>query len=699
MLDCDWSSDVCSSDLVTDALGATATATFQLTVNGAVSATQSVASTALTQNTAATSFTPVTGSGGTAPLAYSVSPALPTGLSMASATGAITGTPTVTSAAATYTVTVTDANGATATASFRLTVDAEITIGVVVRTKVVVVGQSAGSFTPLDVTGGARPFTFSITPALPAGLTLDTSTGTISGTPTVASAATAYTIRVVDANGASGSGTFTLTVTAVTAANDTATTLQGVAVAIDVTANDRGGPFTGVRVASAPTHGRATVSGLQILYTPDATFTGTERFTYTATTSGGVSAPATVTVTVTARPDPSKNSDVVGIISAQNMMAEQFARTQISNFNSRLESMHGTGRVGNRLGVSIQNGGPRFPDEARDERDRGPADRLESPTGVIDGEKPTGPAPHPSASGRARKADREPARGGEAPAATELFDRDFAFWASGAITVGRVDANSRVDTTKIETSGLSAGVDHRFSDLLSIGLGLGYGRATADIGTRGSRVDATSYSVVGYASLRPSTWSFVDLIVGYDKLDFDSQRSIDGTPALAMGSRSGQMLFGAVTTGVEYKRDNWMLSPYVRVDGLFGSLDGFTERAADPSKALHYDRQDLSSMSVNLGLRGKIATTWDFGKVTPFFRAEFQHDLARTTTAGLSWADLGGGGPHYTLAIPHPSATRGLLGLGAEMDIWGFLFGLEYQNTFGSSSETQAVTAKVVKRF
>jgi hypothetical protein len=73
-------------------------------------------------NHAATAFVPVTGSGGTSPLAYSVSPVLPAGLSLSSSTGAVSGTPTAISAAATYTVTVTDTNGATASATFSLSV-------------------------------------------------------------------------------------------------------------------------------------------------------------------------------------------------------------------------------------------------------------------------------------------------------------------------------------------------------------------------------------------------------------------------------------------------------------------------------------------------------------------------------------------------------------------------------------------------
>ena len=92
-----------------------------------MTATQAIASKVLTQNVAATSFTPVTGSGGIAPRSYSIAPALPTGLSLNTSTGAITGTPTVTSGATTYTVTVTDANSATASNTFNLTVNGAVT--------------------------------------------------------------------------------------------------------------------------------------------------------------------------------------------------------------------------------------------------------------------------------------------------------------------------------------------------------------------------------------------------------------------------------------------------------------------------------------------------------------------------------------------------------------------------------------------
>ena len=209
---------------VTDANGATATATFQLSVNGEVTASTAIASKVLTQNQVATPFTPVTGGGGTTPLGYSISPGLPMGLSLSSTTGAISGTPSATLAATTFTVTVRDANGATASNTFSLKVDAAVTATQAIPSEVLTQNHAATPFTPVMGGGGLGPLAYSISPALPAGLSLSTTTGQISGTPGVASTATTYTVTVTDANSATATSTFSLTInSAVTAAQTIAT--------------------------------------------------------------------------------------------------------------------------------------------------------------------------------------------------------------------------------------------------------------------------------------------------------------------------------------------------------------------------------------------------------------------------------------------------------------------------------------------
>src|SRR5262249_53731583 len=156
--------------------------TFSLTVNGPVTAIQSIPSKTLTQNQTVTPFTPVTGAGGTAPLSYSVSPSLPTGLLFSTSTGQITGAPTVTSVTTTYTVTVTDANPATASNTFSLTVNSAVTATQAIPSTTLTAGHATVSFTPVTGGGGTAPLSYGIAPGLPAGLSLSTSTGAITGT-------------------------------------------------------------------------------------------------------------------------------------------------------------------------------------------------------------------------------------------------------------------------------------------------------------------------------------------------------------------------------------------------------------------------------------------------------------------------------------------------------------------------------------
>lgn len=143
-------------------------------------------------------------------LTYSVSPALPSGLSLNTATGQISGTPISVTALANYIITAGNALGST---SFVLSLKVDAVplappTGLSYPSpRTYTVGVAIAALSP-TVTGTVTAY--SVAPALPTGLSLNASSGQISGTPTVVSAATNYTIT---ASNSSGGTTFALNIT------------------------------------------------------------------------------------------------------------------------------------------------------------------------------------------------------------------------------------------------------------------------------------------------------------------------------------------------------------------------------------------------------------------------------------------------------------------------------------------------------
>ena len=208
-----------------DSAGSRVDAGFTLTVEAgavALSANQAVPLTTLIQYTLATSFIPVTATGGINPLAFSIDPVLSAGLSFNTATGQISGTPTTRDSRTTHTVNITDNNvpKQTATQSFTLVIDPKPVVTVqAVPIKGVYEKVPTATFTPVTASGGYGIISYNISPPLPDGLTLNTSTGAISGTPTAPSAQTIYSITATDSNTPPvfGSNTFKLTVSSLPA--------------------------------------------------------------------------------------------------------------------------------------------------------------------------------------------------------------------------------------------------------------------------------------------------------------------------------------------------------------------------------------------------------------------------------------------------------------------------------------------------
>jgi hypothetical protein len=138
------------------------------------------------------------GTGGTTPYRWGLkasSPGLPEGLTLNSEDGGIRGTPTAIGKA-THTFTLTDATSRTVEKSLQLSINA---IPLLITTPSPLpqgtVGQPYSA--SLAASGGTGTYTWG-SPDLPAGLTLNTSTGEISGTPSDPPSSLDHTFTVTD---------------------------------------------------------------------------------------------------------------------------------------------------------------------------------------------------------------------------------------------------------------------------------------------------------------------------------------------------------------------------------------------------------------------------------------------------------------------------------------------------------------------
>jgi subtilisin-like proprotein convertase family protein len=151
-----------------------------------------------TKGTVINNLSPSTSGGGV--VRYAVTPKLPSGLSMNSITGLISGTPLAPTPAAPYTITATNPDGSTTT-SLNITVIDIAPSALTYSSNPATYRIDQAITLNASTNSGGAVVSYAVTPALPAGLALNTSTGIISGTPTALSTSANYTITATNTGG------------------------------------------------------------------------------------------------------------------------------------------------------------------------------------------------------------------------------------------------------------------------------------------------------------------------------------------------------------------------------------------------------------------------------------------------------------------------------------------------------------------
>lgn len=218
---------------------------------------------------------------------------LPPGISINTSTGLITGS-TVVASTTMFPVTLTAMNGSgTTPQAFTLTV----TLPPPAITSPATANGTATIPFSYQIVATNSPTSYNAT-GLPTGLSINTATGAITGTPTVLGTSNV----TLSATNASGTGMLALTITISNQPTPSAFPVTisvpfNTATTFDLTAA-LSGNYTSVAITSQVSHGTLVLNGFSVTYTPNTGYFGQDSFAFTATGPGGTSAPATVTVQV-----------------------------------------------------------------------------------------------------------------------------------------------------------------------------------------------------------------------------------------------------------------------------------------------------------------------------------------------------------------------------------------------------------------
>ncbi len=654
--------------------------------------------TSLSNGTVASAYSQtLTATGGTAPYSFTRdSGTLPAGLTL-NTNGTLSGTPTA-GGTFNFTVRATDAASQSATQAYTLTIAAPT----VTATNTVPAGRRGFAYSQtLAGSGGTGPYSFALdSGALPAGITLS-STGVLSGTPTVVGS---FPIGVRVTDSSTGTGPYSSVVNLTLVVNAAAiavtpTSLPSVIVGLPyeqtLSATGGAGAYSyAVTAGALPTGIILIPNGAgagRVVGT--ASSVGTFGFTVTATDAFGNTGSVALTIAVTARPDPSRDPEVRGLNSAQEESTRRLVEAQISNFTNRLERLR-DGRaqdramdirvtsalaggwqggpsagLSQRLGVA---GGIETADPLRAEvaamrfapmgLDTG--DRIGGAAGPVSGFGGLGLASTAISSGNGALGTS--AAGATGTAAESATSGGLRLWTGGAITVGRRSATPDQSKLSISSQGLSAGLDFAVNDRLDLGFGVGYGAEETEVGTRDSSADTTSLVGVVYASFRPTDGVYLDAMLGQGSLSYDLTRRVTFDNSLVFGERDGDMLFGSIGLGFDRAMASGRLSTYGRLDPMNADLDAYTETGSR-FWALNYDAREIDSLQGALGMRYAVSRVDRDRTWRSTIRAEWRQELGDGSDQVLRYADLLTG-PSYT--IGSTGWDRGLLdvGVGIGMD-------------------------------
>ena len=181
----------------------------------------------------------------------------------------------------------------------------------------------------------------------------------------------------------------------------------------------------------------------------------------------------------------------------------------------------------------------------------------------------------------------------------EVLDKlsdDWSFWSEGSVSIGRTGDTSTSSSKKINTKGITLGMDKKISKNRLYGYALRFGNDDVDVGTSGTNLDTKSFSLSVYGTFPHDDEKFTEGILGVSTLKTDHIRK--GGGSTRTGERDGAQIFGSLNYLTTYKKEDFNITPNLRIDLSYTELSKYREKG---TAALVYKSQIIETGMISAG--------------------------------------------------------------------------------------------------
>lgn len=270
---------------------------------------------------------------------------------------------------------------------------------------------------------------------------------------------------------------------------------------------------------------------------------------------------------------------------------------------------------------------------------------------------------------------------------------------------------------KIDTRQANLIIDYPFARDLTGGFAFNYVSADRALGLASGTLNSDSYRFAPFLSYTPTPNSYVTLMGGYARVDFDSTRKVSpfagSTLTDAKANYGANEFFASLGAGYTWRMDAWSLRGYGRGDYNHLSIGNFQESGGqDALDGISYtstvNGQSILSATSTLGaeLSYAISTTTLAAVVIPKLHAEWVHEFKNSGRQTQTTYNATGGtlasplSSIQSIAVEGPERNWANLGFGVQMLFPHAIVGyLNYDTLFIQNASNQTVSGGVRVNF